>query len=153
MTQKLKLSYSQCTQLIRCKKRWWFQYIEDLTPKLKSFPLKVGDITGRVLRNGRDLRRERRTHGTQLRDASRGSLTAAIGNADHRSDTVGLHPDGNRYRPAHAGVLLHVPRRRRGQHRSTPERRRSPAGSGDHQVQGRFRWTIEARRCWHAPTG
>ena len=48
--KKLKLSYSQCTQYLRCKKRWMWIYKEDLAPKLKTFPLKVGDVTGRVLR-------------------------------------------------------------------------------------------------------
>jgi hypothetical protein len=43
------LSYSQITTYLSCHKKWYWQYIEDLTPKKKSPALQIGDLTHRLL--------------------------------------------------------------------------------------------------------
>ena len=43
------LSYSQISTFLTCRKMWYWQYIEDLTPKRKTLPLMVGDLTHQLL--------------------------------------------------------------------------------------------------------
>jgi len=43
------LSYSQIATYLSCHKKWYWQYIENLTPRKKSFTLQTGDLTHRLL--------------------------------------------------------------------------------------------------------
>ena len=49
MTEKLRLSFSKAKTFSRCGQEYIWKYIEKLTPKEKSFPLKLGDITHHLL--------------------------------------------------------------------------------------------------------
>jgi len=45
---KLELSYSQINTFLTCRRLWYWQYREDLTPISKGWPLKVGDVIHRL---------------------------------------------------------------------------------------------------------
>ena len=45
---KRRLSYSQITTWQRCRKRWHWNYIEDLVSRKKGAPLLIGDLTHRL---------------------------------------------------------------------------------------------------------
>lgn len=46
---KVRLSYSSISTFLRCRKAYWFAYVEGLVPKEKPFPMQVGDIVHRLM--------------------------------------------------------------------------------------------------------
>lgn len=48
-TEKLRLSYSKANCFMRCRQEYNWHYVEGLSPKAKSWPLKVGDIVHQLL--------------------------------------------------------------------------------------------------------
>lgn len=47
--EKLRISYSKANCFMRCRKEYFWHYTEGLSPKAKSWPLKLGDITHQLL--------------------------------------------------------------------------------------------------------
>ena len=47
--EKLRLSYSKTNCFMRCRQEYFWHYTEGLSPKAKSWPLKLGDITHQLL--------------------------------------------------------------------------------------------------------
>lgn len=48
-TLKPELSYTRVNCFLTCRRKYYFEYIEDLTPKIKSNALVTGDIVHRLL--------------------------------------------------------------------------------------------------------
>jgi len=45
----INLSYTKCDTFLRCRMRYYWIYVEHLTPKSKTIPLMVGDLVHRLL--------------------------------------------------------------------------------------------------------
>ena len=47
--EKLRLSYSKVNCFMRCRQEYTWHYVEGLTPKAKSWPLKLGSVVHQLL--------------------------------------------------------------------------------------------------------